>query len=118
MKDQVQSAPWWIHLLLIVGVWISIVLVTIWSGFVLQKVWGWHMGVLGFGPLGLLQAIGVMYVVSYLTTQSSLSFRLEQLQQAADSSRSDFDNYLESTFFGILSPAIVLLMGWIVHILQ
>jgi hypothetical protein len=95
-----------IGLLSVIGIFISCAVVNIWSGFVLTKLWAWFIvPTFALVPLTLAPAIGVALVVSYLTHQSRPSTK---------SDKDAAEQFIESVVLGLLYPAIVLFVGWIV----
>ena len=81
-------------------------LTSIWRGFVLTKLWIWFIvPVFHLPVLTLVPAIGLCFVVSYLTHQ----------YQHDDGDRSQGDKFAGILGYGLMYPAIVLFMGWILQ---
>lgn len=85
-----------ILILLALAPWVSI-----WNGFTLSILWGWFVvPVFGVPPLRIPFAIGISLIVGYLTHQT---------RKSEDEPETGF-----IIIFGLLKPALALLIGWIV----
>lgn len=87
----------------IVGVISLVPLSMIWSGYVLSVMWAWFLAPLGVPALGVAQAIGVSMTVQMLN-------RYSRADEAAQSP-SMWTGITHAAF----TPAVALLMGWIVQ---
>lgn len=81
--------------------------ITIWQGFVLTKLWAWFIvPVFGLPALGLVPAIGLAAVITYLTTSVPHDIK--------DKGYSDLVGHQVSV--GLILPAFALLTGWFWHL--
>ena len=93
----------------IVGLGIVLVLGSVLNGYALSVLWGWFVVPTFGGPtLGVVPAIGIAMVVSYLT------------HQIPDNNKKEEGDPIEKIIRGIaitiLQPLFALLFGWIVHL--
>ena len=92
----------------IVGVGFLMVFSSIFNGYALSVLWGWFVVPTFDAPaLGLVPAIGVMIVVSYLT---------DQTHDCKKEENSFGNKIVEGTATAILRPSFALFFGWIVHL--
>ncbi len=92
----------------IVGVGILMVGSSIFNGYALSVLWGWFVvPVFGAPALGIVPAIGIAMVVSYLTYQT---------HDCKKEEKSFGKTIAEGTVIAILKPSFALLFGWIVHL--
>lgn len=76
------------------------------NGWVLTNLWHWFaVPIFGFHDLSIVQAIGVALIIGFLTRQSITT-------KKNDSDKTDW----VATTVNLLSPLIVLLVGYIVHL--
>lgn len=88
--------------LIVVGFCLLAAATTIWSGYVLSYLWLWFaVPLFGLPALGTVQAIGVVYVVGFLTARAP-----HRDPQEGDTAR--------AISFGIMHPAVALGVGYIV----
>ena len=98
-----------IILALLVLVLPLLVLSSVWRGYVLTILWAWFVvPVFHLPALGIVTAIGISLVVSFLTYQ-------HRPENPADT-RSAGEKYGESVTIALLWPAMTLLIGWAVHL--
>ncbi len=95
----------------IVGIGLLLVLSSIFNGYALSVLWGWFIvPTFGAPALGIVPAIGIAMVVSYLTHQKNESKKEDE----------DDDGIGVKIFklaIPVLGkPALALLFGWIVHL--
>lgn len=91
---------------LITVVIITLILSAIWRGYVLTKLWIWFIvSTFGASPLRIAEAIGVALVVSFLCYQYN---------SYEDKDASASERLIKGISVALLSPAVVLLVGWIV----
>ena len=93
----------------IVGFVILMVVSSIFNGYALSVLWGWFIvPTFGMPALGVVPAIGIAMVVSYLTHQTH------------ESEKKDDDGIGVKIFKAVIlslgKPAFTLLFGWIVHL--
>lgn len=81
----------------------STVAFSIWNGFILSKFWAWFIvPTFSFKPLNLIESIGLVLVISFLTAQ-----------KPNDNENKDIITKLfESVLFSILYPSVILLVGF------
>lgn len=90
----------------IVTLALAMAITNVWGGFVLTKLWLWfvvpvfHLPVLTLPP-----AIGLCLVGSYLSYQYVY----------IEDNRSSADKFATATAHGLIYPAIILLIGWVVQ---
>jgi hypothetical protein len=78
------------------------------SGYVLSMLWGWFVvPTFGAPKLGMVPAIGIVLVVSYLTHQNNLS--------KSDEGPGVGKEFARSVTNSIGISATALLLGWIIH---
>ena len=93
----------------IVGVAVLMVASSIFNGYALSVLWGWFVvPTFGVPVLGIVPAIGIAMVVSYLTHQIDTHKKEEK--------RSFGKTIAHSTVFAILKPSLALFFGWVVHL--
>jgi hypothetical protein len=81
----------------------------VWEGFVLTKLWAWFVvTTFGLPILTLLPAIGVGLVIDLVTPRG---------KQTKDT-RDEGEQFEDAITYALFSPAIVLLVGWVVHSLM
>lgn len=86
-----------------------LVLSSIWRGFVLTILWAWFIvPVFHLPVLGIVVAIGVSMVVSFLTYQTP--------PVNPGDVRTDIDKFSSAISAALATPAVYLLIGWIVHL--
>lgn len=86
-----------------------LVLSSVWRGYVLTILWVWFVvPVFHLPALGIVTAIGISLVVSFLTHQ-------HRPENPADT-RGAGEKFGESIVFALLWPAMTLLIGWAVHL--
>ena len=91
---------------IITTVLITLIVSPIWRGYVLSKLWLWFIvSTFGAAPLGIAQSIGLALVVSFLTHQA------DSYEDKEKSANAKIAQAVAITF---LSPAMALLIGWIV----
>lgn len=91
----------------IVGVGILMVFSSIFNGYALSVLWGWFVvPTFGAPALGVVPAIGVAMVVSYLTYQ---------MHDCKKEETSFGETIAKGTAVAILKPSFALFFGWIVH---
>lgn len=74
----------------------------LWGGYVLSVLWNWFASDhFGLQSINLLQAIGMMIVVSFMTHQQSLS-----------SDKAYGEVLAESYIYAALKPLMFLMVGW------
>ena len=79
------------------------------KGFVLSTLWGWFMVPLfGLPSLGLIPAIGVAMVVSFLT--------FHYVREPAVPEDKKWESAIASFGFAVLYPLFTLFIGWIAHL--
>ena len=85
---------------------VSLILGPIWRGYAFSKLWLWFIvSTFGAAPLGIAQSIGLALVVSFLT---------HQYDSYEDKEKSATERMVVAVAITFLSPAMVLLIGWIV----
>lgn len=90
-------------ILAVLGVPALIALMSIWRGFVAVKLWAWFVvPQFGLAPLPIAIAIGLSLLVSLPTPTRVHSSEEDSKQEA------------RNLITALLSPALALLMGWIV----
>src|SRR5690606_38361726 len=78
-------------------------------GFVLSVLWGWFIvPVFEIPDISILQAIGLSMVVGFLTYQ--------HIESDKKSDRSLTESVIYMLMLAIIRPAIVLFIGYIVHL--
>jgi putative flippase GtrA len=91
---------------IITTVLITLILSPIWRGYALSKLWLWFIvSTFGAAPLGIAQSIGLALVVSFLT---------HQYDSYEDKEKSATERMVTGVVIAFLSPAMALLIGWIV----
>ena len=81
----------------------------IFNGYVLSVLWGWFVvPTFGAHSLGIVPAIGISMVASYLTHQPRHASKKEE--------QSFSDTIIEGIGMAVLEPSFALLFGWIVHL--
>lgn len=91
----------------VLGFLVTLVLGSIFHGYVLSVLWGWFVvPTFGVPTLGLVSAIGLSLVVSYLTHQVPASRDTE----------ADGERMVQDLLFAILMSAFALAFGWIIHL--
>lgn len=84
----------------------TLIVSQIWRGYILSKLWLWFIvSIFGADPLGIAQSIGLALVVSFLTHQPN---------SYEDEKKSANGKLARVAKVALLSPAISLLIGWIV----
>lgn len=79
----------------------------LWNGYVLSILWGWFIvPTFEARPLAVLPAIGMAFVVRYLT---------HQYDSYTDESKSLNERASIAIVVALLDPAVALLVGWILH---
>ena len=82
---------------------------TMFQGFVLAKLWGWFaVPQFGVAPLRFAVAIGLSVLAHAMTSGSSPNYRNKATGQLLES---EID-----WCAAILSPAVTLFIGWIIHL--
>lgn len=85
---------------------VTIVLSTILRGYALSKLWLWFIAsTFGAAPLGIAQSIGLALVVSFMT---------HQFNSSEDNKKSTDEKMVRNVAITLLSPAMALIIGWIV----
>jgi putative flippase GtrA len=85
---------------------IILVVTPIWRGYALSKLWLWFIvSTFGAAPLGIAQSIGLSLMASFLT---------HQVDTYQDKEKSSNERMTERVLYAFLSPAMALLIGWIV----
>jgi hypothetical protein len=75
------------------------------NGYVLSTLWGWFMvPIFGLPALGIVAAMGVMTVVSYMTAS---------IRYAKDD-RDTSEQVIEAIVYAIVRPSMALLVGYII----
>jgi hypothetical protein len=78
----------------------------LWNGYVLSVIWGWFIvPTFGLHALGVVPAIGVCLVMSFLTHQYSPPCKEE---------KTGFSQLMHSIGYIAARPLLTLLAGWIV----
>lgn len=91
---------------IITTVLITLIVTPIWRGYALSKLWLWFIvSTFGAAPLGIAQSIGLALVVSFLC---------HQYNSYEDKEKSANERMAASVLYAFLSPAMALLIGWIV----
>ena len=91
-----------------VGFPILIAISAMFNGYALSVLWGWFVvPTFGAPALGIVPAIGVAMVVSYLTYQTHNCKKEE---------KSFGETIAEGTAMAVLKPSFALFFGWIVHL--
>lgn len=92
-------------------IWLMLVpLFAMWRGYVLCILWGWFVArTFGLPELGIAQAIGLSYVVTYLT--ATMPAKQEKEPEGKELLSQQIARGL--VFHG-LYPTVVLFFGWIV----
>lgn len=81
------------------------------NGYALSMLWQWFVvSTFELRPLGILPAIGISMVVSFLTKQYDSA--------APDPSKSHGERMAMLTVYTLLNPIFALVFGWIVHSLM
>ena len=81
------------------------------NGYALSMLWQWFIvSTFEARPLGILPAIGMAMVVSFLTKQYNSA--------AHDPSKSHNARMAELITYTVLNPVFALVFGWIVHSLM
>jgi hypothetical protein len=90
------------------------VFTTAFRGFVGTKLWTWFMvSAFGLPYINTVQAIGLTLVVSLFSPWKSYTDKdLEEAKETSPSAQ------LISTLIHLLTASIILLMGWLVHMLM
>ena len=84
----------------------TLVISTIWNGFVLSKIWGWFaVSTFSLPTINLTQAMGLSLIASFLTHQHD---------KGESKYKSETDKVLFSLYLTVITPAFILLIGWIV----
>ncbi|MBI2466133.1 MAG: hypothetical protein HYV66_02820 [Candidatus Sungbacteria bacterium] len=92
----------------IVGVGLLMVLTSIFNGYALNVLWEWFIvPTFGAPNLGIVPAIGVAMVVSYLTHQTHNCKKEE---------RNFGEMVAEGAARAVVNPSLALFFGWIVHL--
>jgi len=92
----------------IVGVAFLMVASSIFNGYALSVLWGWFVvPTFGAPALGIVPAIGIAMVVSYMTNQ---------MHDCKKEERSLGEEIGRGTFVAIVKPSLALFFGWIVHL--
>ena len=92
----------------ITGVFVLIVGGSLWRGFVLTQLWSWFIVPIFHAPhLALVPAIGVALVVGFLAPSS---------RHKKDKDKTVLEDWVETTVYVALIPALSLGMGWVVHL--
>ena len=91
---------------IITTVLVTLIVSPIWRGYTLSKLWLWFIvSTFGAAPLGIAQSIGLALVVSFLTHQPD---------SYEDEKKSANEKLARAVVITVLSPAMALLIGWIV----
>jgi putative flippase GtrA len=91
----------------IIGLPTIVVLQVMLNGYVLSVLWGWFfIPVLQFPAIGIVQAIGISIIISYLTHQQD---------SYEDRSKTVEDKIIGALAFSALRPLLALFFGWIVR---
>jgi putative flippase GtrA len=91
---------------IITAVLITLIVTPIWRGYALSKLWLWFIvSTFGAAPLGIAQSIGLSLIVSFLT---------HQMDSYQDKEKAANERMVECFLYAFLSPAMALLIGWIV----
>ena len=92
----------------IVGVGFLMVFSSIFNGYALSVLWGWFVvPTFGAPALGVVPAIGVAMVVSYLTYQT---------HDCKKEETTFGETIAKGTMMVVLKPSFALFFGWIVHL--
>ena len=76
------------------------------QGWIFTKIWGWFIvGTFGLQPLSIIQALGVMMFVSYLTV------KLDK-----DTDDDFWGEYIEKYLFKVFMSLWVLFISWILFL--
>jgi hypothetical protein len=81
------------------------VLLALLRGYVLSHLWGWFLVPLGAPPIGMVCAIGISIILSFLVVQPDLSQKDEDGKVKP----------VETILVTFLVPLMVLLVGYVVH---
>jgi putative flippase GtrA len=85
---------------------IAMIVTPIWRGYALSKLWLWFIvSAFGAAPLGIAQAIGLSLIVSFLTHQTD---------SYEDKEKSLNEKMTRAVLLAFMTPAMALLIGWIV----
>ena len=91
---------------IVLTVLITLILAPIFRGYALSKLWLWFIvSAFGVVPLGIAQSIGLALVVSFIT---------HQYDGYIDREKSATERLIENSVVLLLSPALALLVGWVV----
>lgn len=84
-----------------------IILSTLWSGYVLKVLWSWFVaGTFGLPQLTVNAAIGLALIVKYITRPF----------EGEKDDRISAELLVRVALVGALKPALVLGVGWVVHL--
>ena len=87
---------------------VSLVLSAIWKGYVLSVIWGWFaVPTFGLPPLSLVPAIGISYIIGFLTCQYNPPRKDDKSHQ---------ERFQESVLFSFIYPLLILGLSAAVNI--
>lgn len=92
----------------VVGIGILMAFSSILNGYALSVLWGWFVvPTFSVPALGIVPAIGIAMMVSYLTYQTH---NCKKEERGSDKKLS------EGIMTVVLKPLLALLLGWIIHL--
>jgi hypothetical protein len=90
-----------------------------WHAFALSILWGWFAVPLGLPPVGLWHAAGLRIVYGTLTGHGWIPGAVATMEiYKRLIPENDFLPKWGAILLGILSPAIAIAIGWVVHLLM